>query len=79
MLTAPVKRPSFVKQRRRKRRESPALPVRPLGHGFAAQYGPFLFQGDGHRTLIVGQRRTVGVVQLPGHAPRIGAQFGDAP
>ena len=68
--------PAFgIAQRRRIGHEPDALAVGTLGDGFRAADGAAFLEGEGHRTFIVRQRRAVGAIELPGHAPRIGAQL----
>src|SRR5205814_105385 len=63
-----------IAQRRRKGNERDARPIGPFGDSLRIAYRPSLLQRDGHRTLVMWQRRAVRIVEFPGNAPFIAAQ-----
>ena len=68
--------PAFgIAERRRVGHEPDALAVGTLGDGFRAADGAAFLEGEGHSAFIVRQRRAVGTIQFPAHAPRIDAQL----
>src|SRR5215207_4879638 len=71
-------RPRGVVQRRRERHDRNACAVRSLSNLLAAPNWSFLLQSDGHRALIMRQRRAVWLVQAPRDTPLVLAHHGAA-
>ncbi len=68
-----------IAQRRRIGGEPDARAVGPLGDRFRAGDDAALLERDGHRALVVRHRRPIGIVELPGDTPMVGAQLRHAP
>ena len=58
-----------IMQWRRVGDKGDARTIRPFGDSFHAPNRPILFEGHGHRTLVVGQRRPIRIVETPGDTP----------
>ena len=69
----------FIPQRRWIGGKPHPRAVGTLGDSFRTAYGPALLQGNGHGALIVRHGCAVGIIELPGHTPRVRPQFGDTP
>ena len=75
MLTAPVRAPEFVPQRRRVGKKRNAGAVGALRDRFRSSDRAIFLQSHGHRALIMGHRLPIRPIEAPRAAPFVRAEL----